>query len=283
MNLTFPINQLQKPDSMEEEIQKKIEELRDNISLLMADSKSIKEDQPKQAEKLMQNALKLALKGYKLDKLHFEIELVDIYCCLGDHYRHCEGGSIDKAMEFYKKAIYYCEHSETIKDEELASDYTSLAADLIFGFANMFFVAERYQDAIPIFSKALAFQKQMLKFDKIRYQGFIAKTLYKIGYSYWHTGEVKDLELAERALLAHIEAYEYLYKKQNSERYLELYGMSHHNTGIFYKESKCWSNAKKSLEQAHSLFTELRKTDETIIPVLELEEKLLKEIEDKLK
>lgn len=268
---------------MEEEIQKSIEELIDNIALLMADSKSIKQEQPKQAEKLMQNALKLALKGYKLDKLRFEIELVDIYCCLGDHYRHCDGGSIDKAMEYYKKAIYYCEHSETIKDEELASDYTSLAADLIFGFANMFFVAERYKEAIPIFSKALAFQKQMLKFEKIKYQELIAKTLFKIGYSYWHTGQVKDQELAERALLAHIEAYEYLYKKENTEHYLELYAMSHHNIGIFYKEIQSYTNAIQSIEQAHRLFMELQKTDETAITVLEFEDKLLKEMKGEIK
>lgn len=268
---------------MEEEIQKNIEELIDNIALLMADSKSIKNEQPKQAEKLMQNALKLALKGYKLDKLRFEIELIDIYCCLGDHYRHCDGGSLDKAMEYYKKVIYFCEHSVSIKDEELASDCISLAADLIFGFANMFFMAGRYKEAIPIFSKALAFQKQMLKFEKQKYQEFIAKTLYKIGFSYWHTGQVKDVKLAERALLAHVEVYEYLYKKENSERYLELYAMSHHNIGIFYKEGKCWTNAMKSIEQAHCLFTDLQKTDETATSVLELEEKLLKEIEENLK
>lgn len=268
---------------MEEEIQKNIEELIDNIALLMADSKSIKHEQPNQAEKLMQNALKLALKGYKLDKLRFEIELVDIYCCLGDHYRHCEGGSLDKAMEYYKKVIYYCEHSETSKDKELASDYISLAADLIFGFANMFFVAERYKEAIPIFSKSLAFQKQMLKYEKTRYQEIIAKTLYKIGYSYWHTGDVKDQELAERALLAHIEAYEYLYENDKSEQLLELYAMSHHNIGIFYKEGEHWANAIKSIEQAYRLFTELQKTDETAASILEFEEKLLNEINEKLK
>lgn len=268
---------------MEEEMQKNIEELIDNIALLMADSKSIKHEQPIQAEKLMQNALKLALKGYKLDKLRFEIELIDIYCCLGDHYRHCEGGSLDKAMEYYRKVIYYCEHSETLKDKELASDYISLAADLIYGFADMFFVAERYVEAIPLFSKALTFQKQMLKFEKTKYQELIAKTLFKIGYSYWHTGQVKDQELAERALLAHIEAYEYLYKKENSEHYLELYAMSHHNIGIFYKERQYWSNAIKSIEQGHRLFTELLKTDETAATVLEFEEKLLKEIKEKSK
>ncbi|WP_300698224.1 hypothetical protein [Bacteroides sp.] len=268
---------------MEEEIQKSIEELVDNIALLMADSKSIKHEQPQQAEKLMQNALKLALKGYKLDKLRFEIELVDIYCCLGDHYRRSEGGSLDKAMEYYKKVIYYCEHSESIKDEELASDYISLAADLIFGFANIFFLAERYKEAIPLFSKALVFQKQMLKFEKMKYQEFIAKTFYKIGYSYWHTGEIRDKKLAERALLAHIEAYEYLYEKDKSERLLELYAMSHHNIGIFYKEGQSWDNAIKSIEQAHSLFKELQKTDETAITVLEFEEKLLKEIKEKIK
>lgn len=268
---------------MEECIQKSIEELTDNIALLMADSKSIKHEQPKQAEKLMQNALKLALKGYKLDKLRFEIELVDIYCCLGDHYRHGESGSLDKAMEYYKKVIYYCEHSETLKDDELASDYTSLAADLTFGFANMFFVAKRYKEAMPVFSKALAFQKQMLKFEKIKYQELIAKTLFKIGYSYWHTGEVKDLELAEQALLVHIEAYEYLYNNATTEHYLELYAMSHHNIGIFYKESQSWNNAIKSIEQAHRLFTELLKTDETAITVLEYEKKLLNEMRGKIK
>lgn len=268
---------------MEEENKKNIEELLENISLLMADSKSIRREQPEHAEKLMHNALKLALKGYKLDTLHFEIELIDIYCCLGDHYRHCDGGSLDKGMEYYKKVIYLCEHLESVKDKELASDFISLAADLIFGFANLFLMAERYNEAIPIFSKSLAFQKQMLKYEKVKYQEIIAKTLYKIGYSYWHTGEVKDKELAERALLAHIEAYEYLYKNDKSEHFLELYAMSYHNIGIFYKEGKCWANTIKSIEQAYYLFTELQKTDETAITVLELEEKLLKEIEEKLK
>lgn len=268
---------------MEEENKKNIEGLLENISLLMADSKSIRREQPKQAEKLMQKALKLALKGYKLDKSRFEIELIGVYCLLGDHYMRCDGGSLDRGMEYYKKVIYLCEHLESVNDKELASDFISLAADLIFRFANIFFVEERYKEAIPLFSKALAFQKQMLKYEKVKYQKIIARTLYKIGYSYWHTGEVKDKELAEQALLAHIEAYEYLYENDKSEQLLELYAMSHHNIGIFYKERQCWTNAIKSIEQGHRLFTELLKTDETAATVLEFEEKLLKEIKEKSK
>lgn len=56
--------------------------------------------------------------------------------------------------------------------------------------------------------------------------------------------------------------------------------MSHHNTGTFYKECKRWIDAKRYFKQAYQLFTELQKTDESAGTVLELEEKILKEIEE---
>lgn len=52
---------MKEKEMQEEEIQKhEDDELFENIILLMEDSKNLKDKQPKQAEKLMQNALKLA-------------------------------------------------------------------------------------------------------------------------------------------------------------------------------------------------------------------------------
>lgn len=274
---------MKEKDMKEEKIQKHEEnELFENITLLMEDSKNFKDEEPKQAEKLMQNALKLARKGYESNPARFEFELLDIYCRLGDYHRHCKGGNINAGMKYYTKAVALCENLEAVKDKELASDCYSLAADLIFGFANVLFVSKRYTEAIQLFAKSLAFQKKMLKYDKLNYQKNIAKTLFKIGYSYWHTGQERDTKAAEQALLAHIEANEYIYRKEKTEEYLELYAMSHHNTGVFYKEYQRWIDAKRSFEQAYQLFTELQKTDESAGTVLELEEKFLKEIEENI-